>query len=148
MDVKKEIHDIIFDEEEKLIRVFCRVIDESICYAKENNYNSIDTYIYVYDKIDELLVHVLNYYGYDSKDNYVLSQSFIERIYDYIEPLFLEASEELRNKALRLFDISYLGHFIDEFEQFKKIISKFDERNMSSAYECIKIRRLVNDDEK
>lgn len=146
MDVKQEIHDIIFDEEEKLRRVFCRVIDESICYAKENNYNSIDTYIYIYDKIDELLVHVLTYYGYDSKDNYVLSEDFISKIYDYINPLLLAAMEELRSKTLELLDISYLGCFIEEFEKFKKIINKFDERQMKPIYECICIRRLVKDD--
>lgn len=146
MDIKQEIHDIIFEEEVKLKNVFIRIIDESICYAKENNYDSIETYLFVYDKINELLNHVSSYYGYSSGDNYVLSQEFIEQIYNYIDDLFLKASEELKNKAFDLLDISYLGHFIDEFEKFKKIIDKFDARELTSAYECIQIRRLVKDD--
>lgn len=146
MEVKEEIHNIIFEEEEKLRKIFIRVIDESVLYAQNNNYNSVDTYLYVYDKINELFGHVLTFYGYTSNDNCILSQSFIEVIYDYVNDLSLQATEELRVKALELFDISYLGHFVDEFEKFKKIIDKFDERDISSIYECVKIRRLVNND--
>ena len=79
-------------------------------------------------------------------DNYVLSEDFISKIYDYINPLLLAAMEEVRSKTLELLDISYLGCFIDEFEKFKKIINKFDERKMKPIYECICIRRLVKDD--
>ena len=69
----------------------------------------------------------------------------MSEIYDYFDYLSLEATKELRNRVLDLCDIGYLGYFIDEFNQFKKIIDKFDERGLSSIYECINIRRLVCD---
>ncbi len=146
MDIEQEIHNIILDEEEKLKIVFFRVIDESINFAKENNYNCVDTYLLVYDKIEELLRHISTYYSYTSNDNVPVSQEFLEEIYNYVNPLSLDATEELRNMVLALLDISYLGHFVDEFEKFKKIIDKFDKRDIRSIYECVRIRRLVNDD--
>ena len=145
MDIKEEIHSIISEEEKQLKNIFIKVIDETILFAKENNYNSVDTYIYVYDKVNELFGYVSNYYGYTSSDNCVLSYSFMSEIYDYFDYLSLEATKELRNKVLELFDIGQLGYFMDEFNQFKKIIDKFDERGLSSIYECVNIRRLVYD---
>jgi hypothetical protein len=67
-------------------------------------------------------------------------------IYDYIHYLSLEATEELRNKVLELFDIGYLGYFMDEFNQLKKTIDKFDERGIFSIYQCVDIRRLLPND--
>lgn len=144
MNIEDEIHAVISDEEERLKSIFIRVIDESVLYCKNNNFNSVDTYLYVYDKIDELFKYVLSYYGYTSNDNEILSYSFICEIYDYINYLSLEATEELRKKALKLLDISYLGFFIDEFNEFKKILDQFDKRDIRPVYECIKIRRLEN----
>ena len=105
MDIKKEIENIISEYESKLKTVFIKVIDETITYARNNNYSSINTYLLVYDKIEEMLRCISTNLGYSSKDKYALSQTFIEEIYNYINPLYLDAEEEIRNKALDLHDI-------------------------------------------
>lgn len=143
MDIGKEIENIVSEYESKLKVFFIKVIDETIVYAKNNNYSSINTYLLVYDKIEELLCYISSYLGYSSKDKYVLSQTFIEEIYDYINPLYLEAEEEIRNKALDLHDILYLGNFIDEFKEFQKIIEEFDKREIPSIYELIRLERVI-----
>ena len=143
MDIGKEIENIISEYESKLKVFFIKVIDETIVYAKNNNYSSINTYLLVYDKIEELLCYISTYFGYSSKDKYVLSQTFIEEIYNYINPLYLEAEEEIRNKALDLHDILYLGNFIDEFKEFEKIIEEFDKREIQSIYEMIRLERVI-----
>ena len=143
MDIGKEIENIVSEYESKLKVFFIKVIDETTVYAKNNNYSSINTYLLVYDKIEELLCYISSYLGYSSKDKYVLSQTFIEEIYDYINPLYLEAEEEIRNKALDLHDILYLGNFIDEFKEFQKIIEEFDNREIPSIYELIRLERVI-----
>lgn len=143
MDIKKEIENIISEYESKLKTVFIKVIDETIAYARNNNYSSINTYLLVYDKIEEMLRCISTNLGYSSKDKYVLSQTFIEEIYNYINPLYLDAEEEIRNKALDLHDILYLGNFIDEFKEFEKIIEEFDKREIQSIYESIKLERVI-----
>lgn len=143
MDIKKEIENIISEYESKLKMFFIKVIDETIAYARNNNYSSINTYLLVYDKIEEMLRCISTNLGYSSKDKYVLSQTFIEEIYNYINPLYLDAEEEIRNKALDLHDILYLGKFIDEFKEFQKIIEEFDKREIQSVYETIKLERVI-----
>ena len=143
MDIGKEIENIVSEYESKLKVFFIKVIDETIVYAKNNNYSSINTYLLVYDKIEELLCYISSYLGYSSKDKYVLSQTFIEEIYNYINPLYLEAEEEIRNKALDLHDILYLGNFISEFKEFQKIIEEFDKRGIPPIYELIRLERIM-----
>ena len=122
--ITKKYDDDLFD-------IFKSVIDKSNEEAKKIKMNSIETFIYVNQKLELSFIqlslslgiisdvkHYIEFY----RDNPPISEKLLKRICNYMESITLNAKEELKNIANEVLDAYDLEELHEKYNKLNLIL--------------------------
>jgi len=147
MDLVQEFKRINDEYNNRLFKVFILAIDTAIAYSIEEKMNPLDRYVYVNNVIEDAYRKLA--FAKGNIDNPSLPYEvtppiddvLMEKIYNYVEPLFVEARNEIQKQYQEIMKAETLGELLEKFEAFKEMLRIKDVPNV--LYEDLEIKKRV-----
>lgn len=137
----EEILSIIRECESKLFIIIKREIDKAIIRCKENNYDSIKTYIEIQKVINDLYDTIAKILGVSG-----VSEELVEKVGEYTEEYEKAGVNLFQEKAELLLTARTLDELLDEMKKLNAIMKELDSVESSYIYEGVVFNNNKNCD--
>ena len=143
MNTYERFKEIVDDYDSKLFEMFREIIDTAISNSMEMN--ALDRYVYVNNAIEDAYKRlacaqgIISSFNLPYKVDPPISESLMEKIYSYVEPITEEARVYLQGEVDKILDSSTISELMEKLESFKAML---EEKEVDSfMYEDLEIKK-------
>ena len=129
MSIGNDFISIVNEYDNKLYDIFKKIIENTALYAKENNMNSIETYIIITEKLETsyvdlaLAMGIISPYDVPNEINPPITERLLERIYESMEPFIQDARDEIKLQAEDVLNSKTLDELKEKYEKLSHILN-------------------------
>jgi len=129
MSIGNDFISIVNEYDNKLYDIFKKIIENTALYAKENNMNSIETYIIITEKLETsyvdlaLAMGIISPYDVPNEINPPITERLLERVYELMEPFIQDARDEIKLQAEDVLNSKTLDELKEKYEKLSHILN-------------------------
>ena len=121
---------IVEEYDNKLLKVFKKVIEDAAKVAEKNKLNGINTYIYVKECLNQAYIDLGDALGYTNNAEPPMTDTLLIQICNLMEPYLQNARAEIQVKVDDIFNSNDLGELMKKYEALMRI---FDNSILSDS---------------